>query len=171
MRRVPARRGAIVVVACLLVLGGCSSSPSAGSAGRSSPAPTSTVAAAHRAAIAAVLAWRDGWNKSIGGKSSIAYRKTFSGKCSLCNGNAEALDRIFGDHQRIVGGRYAVSGLKVQFRSAATIVVTGRLTEGASSMTYGKTVYQRLKGYSSRTSWKVIHENGRWLVANFGDAL
>jgi hypothetical protein len=171
MRRVPARTGAIVVVACLLVLGGCSSSPSTGAKSRGAPTPTSTTAATDRAAIAAVLAWRDGWNRSIGGKSSIAYRRTFSGKCSLCNGNAEALDRIFGDGQRITGGRYAVSGLKVQFRDGTTTVVTGRLAEGASRITAGKTVVQRLKGYSSRTSWKVVREDGRFLVANFGDAL
>jgi hypothetical protein len=150
---------------------GCSGSASAGPADKDTPTSTSTVAAADRAAIAAVLAWRDGWNKSISGRSSVAFRRTFSGKCRLCNGNAEALDRIFGDGQRIAGGRYTVTGLRVQYRDATTTVVTGQLAEGASRMTTGKTVVQRLKGYTSRTSWKVVREDGRWLVANFGDAL
>jgi hypothetical protein len=169
MRRVPARRGALSVVVSVLGLGGCSSS--AGSRSNASPSPTSTVAAGDHAAIAAVLAQRDGWNKSVAGEGSIAFRKTFSGKCSVCNGNAETLDRYFGDRNRIRGERYGVRSLKVSQHRSTTIVVDGVLSMSSSKIYSDKTVVDRKKDFTDRISWKVGREDGRWLVANLGETL
>ncbi|MFL6098669.1 MAG: hypothetical protein ACJ71T_01800 [Actinomycetales bacterium] len=176
MRRIPARRGAIVVVASAGLaglLGGCSGSGSgsAGQGSKSTPSPTSTVAATDRAAVAAVLAWRDGWNKSISGHSSVTYRKTFSGKCTLCADNAETLDRYFGEADHITGGHYTLRSLKVSLRKSNAIVVDGVLSMSSSKVLSGKTLVDRKKGFTERISWKVVLEDGRWLVANLGDTL
>ena len=169
MRRFPARRGALVVVACVMVTGGCSSSPLADR--HPSPATTTTASSADRAATAAVVAWQDGWNRSISGKSSIAFRKTFSAKCSVCAGNAETLDRYLGGGGHVSGGRYSVRSLKVSQRKPAEIVVDGVLSMSASKVMSGKVLVDRKKGFTERVSWKVVLEDGRWLVANLGETL
>lgn len=169
MRRNPARRGAFSAVACVIILGACGSSP--GAASHVAPRPTSTTAAVDQAAIAAVNAWRDGWNASINGKSSTAFRKHFSGKCSICADNAESLDRAFEEGDHISGGRYAVRSLKVSQRSATTVVVDGVLTQASSKILSGKSVVDRKRGFTERISWKVVLEDGRWVVANLGETL
>ena len=172
MRRVPAHRGlSIAVLVTVGCVAACSGTPSGGSGERRTSSPSSTMTATDGAAIASVLSWRDGWNKSLATRSSVPFRRQFSGKCSQCGANAESLDRIFGVGQRITGGAYRVSGLKVAYRSPAAIVVDGVLAEASGQIRAGKTVESRVKWFTDRTSWKVVHEDGRWLVANVGSAL
>jgi hypothetical protein len=172
MRRFSAHRGlSIVVLVAAGLLAACSGTPTGSSRPSGTSTPSSTMSAADRAAIASVVAWRDGWNKSVATHSSIPFRKEFSGKCSVCDGNAETLDRIFGEGEQITGGMYVVSGLKVEYRSSAAVVVQGVLALSAIQVRSGKQVVDRIKGFTDRTSWKVVREDGRWLVANVGSAL
>jgi hypothetical protein len=184
MRRIwSARRGPVVFVsACLFALAGCRGSdpsPAAPNTMHPGTAVTPTTSTptgdptdiAAAAAIAAVQRWKDAFNSSIRARSSAEYRTTFTNECTICRNDAKVTDAIYKKGERIVGGNFHVSDLRVVWNKADLVIVQGRFSADPLTVRKGTRVVDRDGGLKPFPfAWKVKPVSGQWLVTSV-DAL
>jgi hypothetical protein len=173
------RRGSFVLVVglcwLLVFVAGCSGSePSPaptsrhpGTAATSTPTspsadPTDIAAAA---AIAAVKKLYAELNRSLHTGETRGYRNSFARSCTLCVGNADTIDRIHREKQRIVGGDFTVTRLVVVWNKPDLVIVQGELRSKPLTVRAGSRVVDRDSG-SPPTSftWDYRPVGATWAI-------
>jgi hypothetical protein len=120
---------------------------------------------ADAAAIAAVQRMYAEFNVALHSLRSDAYRQTFTKGCGYCVSNADLVDGLRDKRERIVGGQFSLTGLRVAYVQPTFVLVEGYLAQDAARITkQGSTVKDYKAAPHFRAIWRVERLDGTAVI-------